>query len=132
MKTLREDYNLLQKEIRLTFDTLMTIGDYSFIETNVRDIYDEMADEILSLIDKEGINAAQQEYNILESFMQIYYNDRRGNERMAYLLGVEKEGGLYVFDNDNFDTMFINFSDLNGNYSKIEVIEEIQKQLRYS
>jgi len=28
--------------------------------------------------------------------------------------------------------MFINFSDLNGNYSKIEVIEEIQKQLRYS
>lgn len=126
MKTLRTEYQELQDKIQNTYNNLLAIGDYSFIEINIRAIYDEIADEVLSLIEEEGINVAEQEYNILESFTQVLYNDRRGNEKMAYLLGAEKENGLYVFDNDNFDIMFISFEDLNGEYSKIEVIEEIQ------
>jgi hypothetical protein len=126
MKTLRTEYQELQDKIQNTYNNLLAIGDYSFIEINIRVIYDEIADEVLSLIEEEGINVAEQEYNILESFTQVFYNDRRGNEKMAYLLGAEKENGLYVFDNENFDTMFISFEDLNGEYSKIEAIEEIQ------
>ena len=126
MKTLRTEYQELQDKIQNTYNNLLAIEDYSFIEINIRAIYDEIADEVLSLIEEEGINVAEQEYNILESFTQVFYNDRRGNEKMAYLLGAEKENGLYVFDNDNFDIMFISFEDLNGEYSKIEVIEEIQ------
>jgi hypothetical protein len=126
MKTLRTEYQELQDKIQNTYNNLLAIGDYSFIEINIRAIYDEIADEVLSLIEEEGINVAEQEYNILESFTQVFYNDRRGNEKMAYLLGAEKENGLYVFDNEDFDIMFISFEDLNGEYSKIEVIEEIQ------
>ena len=119
---LREQYRELEDKVYNRFTELINIGDYSFVEINIRAIYDE----VIKCINEEGIKYAEQEYNILESFEQIFYNDRRGNERMCYLLGVEKENGLYVFDEERFETIFISFSDLNGLHSKITVIEEIE------
>lgn len=124
--TLLQQYYKLENDIYNEYERLINIGDYDFIEPTIKEYFDEVANENIEMIREKGINEAEQNYDILGCFTQICYIDRRGNERMAYLLGAEKENGLYVFDNNNFDEMFISFSDLNGLLSKIHVIEEIQ------
>lgn len=126
MKSLRIKYNELIEEVSNEFERLINVGDYSFIEFNIKAVYDDEAEEVLNIFNEDGIKVAEQEYNILESFIQIYYNDENGIERMAYLLGAEKENGVYIFDNDTFDTKFIEFESLNGITYQLDVIEEIK------
>lgn len=126
MKTLRQEFNELESKIYNRFTELVNTGDYSFVESNIRAIYDEEADEVLQTIETDGFVASNRDYDILESFAQIYYNNRRGDEVMGYLLGAEKEAGIYVFNPETLNEEFIKFSDLNGLESKILVIEEIE------
>lgn len=124
--TLREQQTQLENNINNTFNNLMNIGDYDLLTNVIKRDYDSLADEILAEIDESGITETNQNYDFAEGLTQIYYNDRRGDERMAYLLSVEKENGIYVLDNEDYNTIYIGFSDLNGLYSKITVIEDIQ------
>ena len=124
--TLREQYNKLENDIQAEYQRLINIGDYSFIETTIKEYFDSNADEVLNIINNEDILEAEQQFSMLECFEQIYYTTNKGNERMCYLLGVEKENGLYVFDDENFDTMFLSFESLSNTFDKITVIETIE------
>lgn len=124
--TLREQVNKLENDTYSEYERLTKIGDYNILSQIVKEYYDKKADNILQEIDENGIEEVVQNWDILECCDEIFYNDRRGDERMCYLLGVEKENGLYVYDSDTWQARFIPFSDLNGIYSKITVIEAIQ------
>lgn len=126
MKTLTEQYHELETRVFDTYNKLVENTEYDLLKPIILRDYDSTAQEILKEIDAEGVENVAQEYDFLEGCEQIYYNDRRGVERMAYLLGASKKEGIFIFDNDNWNTAFINFSDLNGVLTKINVIEEIQ------
>lgn len=126
MKSLREIYNSLCDNIYDTYNNLIEIKDYDLIKPTILEYYDSRAEEIFEEIDSEGLSYVIREWDLTEVFLTVwYYNHSRGVERQAYLLGASKKDGLFVFDEDLWDTTFINFSDLNVELSKIEVIEEL-------
>lgn len=125
--TLREQYEKLSDDIHNEYQRLINIGDYDLLTENVKEHYEHIAEDFLEEVENNGIDEAVGNWiEVLDLLEQVYYNDRQGDERVAYLLGVEKENGLYVFDDDSFRTMFISFSDLNGLLTKINVIEAIK------
>jgi len=124
--TLREQYYNLENKVYEKYNELIKVGDYNFLPTIIKEYYDSNSDEILSLLDEQGINEVIEQYSVKECLEQIFYNDRNGDERMGYLLGVEKDAGIYIFDNENWREDFIPFHSLNGVMQQIIVIETIE------
>lgn len=125
--TLREQYNKLENDIYAEFQRLIDVGSYNLVEGIVKGFYeDNEVNETLSRVDKEGIVDVALDIGLFDGIDYIYYTTNSGQERVAYLLGADKESGLHVFDEENWREDFISFSDLNGLYSKIEVIELLQ------
>lgn len=124
MKTLREQYTELNNKIHEKFTELIAVKDYNF----TLDFISEQEDKetVKNLIDDEDWNELY-EYDFEQYLEQIFYNDRRGDEKMCYLLGINKETGLYVMDSDSARAFYIGFNDLNTINCKINVIEKIEE-----
>lgn len=127
MATLREEYDNLKRKVEDRYRELIGIKDYDFAVQHLDNFEGEEYDEVKRLLDEGEHKDLSFEYNFEEFLEQIYYNNRHGEERMAYLLSANKVGGLYVIDSDSNNTFFISFGDLNGTYDKIRVIELIEE-----
>ena len=125
MKTLRQRFEDIKDEFWNTYRELIKKGNYDFVADFVKDCEDEDIEDIKNLLLEDDYNSLH-DYGLHDTLQQIYYNDRHGIERHCYLLSVDKENGLYILDGENDDTFFIGFTDLNGEESKLTVIEEMQ------
>lgn len=126
MKTLRQEYKELLDKVYNKFQELINISDYNFTN-KVLDEYEEVEREsVRNLLEDEDFQELY-EYDFQEFLEQIFYNNRRGDEKMCYLLSVDKESGIYVLDNETCNTFHISFSDLNELNSKLTVIEAIEE-----
>lgn len=124
METLRERYEKLQDDVLKKYKELVAKGEYDFTKS-VLDNYDgKEKEEVAELLENGDYNELY-EYDFQEFLEQVFYNDRRGEEKMCYLLSATEKEGLYVLDNETSNTFFIGFNDLNELNSKITVIEEI-------
>lgn len=126
MKTLREKYTELETEIRKTYNTLIGLKDYSLTDSVLGNYKSDEKRYVENLLEEEDFSELC-EYDFQEFLPEIYYNNRRGEEKMCRLLKATADSGLYVLNSDNDNAFFISFSDLNGLDSKLSVIEEIEK-----
>jgi hypothetical protein len=126
MKTFREQYQGLENNIHKRFEELVKGKEYDIVNSIIETEYQGAEQEQL----KEWVENENYiecfDFSLEEALPQIYYNNRGGDEIRCYLLSVSDESGLYVFNDEDTNPFFISFSDLNGIYSKIEVIEAIE------
>jgi hypothetical protein len=125
MKTLRQEYTELQDKIFNRYQELVSKSDYNFTNKIISEYEEHERESVKNLLEDEDFNELY-DYDFQEFLEQIFYNNRRGNEVMGYLLSVSKEVGIYILDNEASNTFHISFSDLNGLDSKLTVIEEIE------
>jgi hypothetical protein len=125
MKTLRQEYTELQDKIFNRYQELVSKSDYNFTNKIISEYEEHERESVKNLLEDEDFNELY-DYDFQEFLEQIFYNNRRGNEVMGYLLSVSKEAGIYILDNEASNTFHISFSDLNGLDSKLTVIEEIE------
>lgn len=128
MKTLREEYTELKDKVFDRFKELVSKGDYNFTNDVVFEFDENEQESVQNLLDEEDFNELY-DYSFQEYLEQIFYNNNRGEEKMCYLLSVNKDAGIYVLDNDKNKTFYISFSDLNELNSKLTVIEKIEEKL---
>lgn len=124
--TFTEQLSNLTKETEQEFNSILEKNPIFNFVTSILEEYEGLEKEIVTQLIKEENYNELYEYDFQEFLSQLYYNGRHGSAKMCYLLRVDKEQGLYVLDAETSNTFFISFSDLNGIYYKIEVVEKMQ------
>lgn len=131
MKILAERYQDFKMEVIETYSKLVENTSFNIakkeferFEWVTEQEQNEYQDELKKAIEDKDINTLY-DFDFFEVLPVVYFNDRRGDELRGYVFEVSKEDGILVYDEENYNYLYISFTDINLMYNQINLIEQL-------
>jgi len=118
--TLRQEYNTFNKRVQDKYEELSK-KDYDFSLLPLLEYNEEEREELKAILTEHTLSSLYS-YDFQEYLEQIFYLDRDGEENMAYVLKVNKEG-IYIIDDSTYDTFYIQLYNMNNINDKLSILE---------
>jgi cellulose synthase/poly-beta-1,6-N-acetylglucosamine synthase-like glycosyltransferase len=118
--TLRQEYNTFNKRAQDKYEELSK-KDYDFSLLPLLEYNEEEREELKAILTEHTLSSLYS-YDFQEYLEQIFYLDRDGEENMAYVLKVNKEG-IYIIDDSTYDTFYIQLYNMNNINDKLSILE---------
>lgn len=132
MKTLAERYQEFKMEVIETYSKLVentsfniTKKEFEHFEWITEQEQNEYQDELKKAIEDKDTDTLY-DFDFFEVLPVVYFNDRIGNELRGYVFEVSKEKGILVYDEENYNYLYISFTDINSMYDQINLIERLE------
>jgi len=122
MKSFTEKYSKLKDEVINKYNELKVAG-VDFVQKALVEYAPNHRKEIKAIIASKDFRDLA-DYDFQEFLPSVYYNNKRGEEKQAYVFSVtEKEGILVMDSEDNTKVFYIGFNDINALWSQIELLD---------
>ena len=101
------------------------------LEVNITKTFDETLEKVGSVLfyDIEDCDNPEAIYGAISDCPTSYYNDNNGNECYINILKIDSDG-IHIVEFDDYEiNLCINFSEINGFYARLTIVELLEKQL---
>lgn len=102
------------------------------LNSKITDTFNELVEKLDTVLyyDIEDCDNTEAEYGDVSDCPTSYYNDNNGNECYIHILKIDSDG-IHIVEFDNYSiNLCINFSEINGSYTKIEIIKLLENQIK--
>ena len=129
MKNYRGIYNDLMQDLESEYNEMREGDGVKFAQWILDDGWDDEEEKELIQAALDGKGDERDIVEMASTLLDIYYNNRFGDEAHASVIKVD-EGGIYILDTDSLKTFYIGIEHLNGTYHLLELVENMDEFTR--
>lgn len=120
----RYQYNILSLQVISKYNELKKKG-ISFVDKALGDFHPKDQEDIRAIIASKDLRDLS-DFDFQEYLPKVFYNNKRGEEKLGYALSISEDKGILLFDDEDYTKVFyIGFNDINGLRNQIELLEFI-------